>query len=111
MARDRQPVSKPVFAAGITAAVFGIVIVVLLAIISSNPMAIIVLWPVLVCVVALALVLAILFVLIWIGYRLGVSAVREGTIAAHDEIERRRSGRRATEWDTFRGRPVDERQR
>lgn len=107
MARDRQPVSKPVFAAGITAAIFGIIIIVLLAIISNDPISIIVLWPFLVGVVALAVTLAILFALVWIGYRLGVSAVREGTLAAHDELEHRRRGGRASEWDTFRGRPAD----
>jgi Kef-type K+ transport system membrane component KefB len=111
MGRNRQPASRTVFAAGITGAIFGIIIIVLLAIISNDPFSVVILGPVLAGVIVLAVVLAILFALVWIGYRLGVSAVREGTLAAHDELEHRRRGGRATEWDTLRGRPVAERDR
>jgi hypothetical protein len=60
-----------------------------------------ILWPLIVLIVALAFTALVL----WIGYRLVVSAVRSGILEANAEQARRDAGLPATRWNVFNARP------
>lgn len=104
---SRRPLSPGARIAIIAGAAILLLLIIFGIVVARAPLAALILGPILGVLVLVALTVGTLALVFWIGYRLAVSAVRAGTIAAHEELARRAEGLPPEPWNTFAGRPED----